>query len=170
MREDIFNSNKYDGLRKLRHKLNGTLTIGDFTKNIPNELLKWAEQQMPEDMRIRPARNDVHANNPWNQPENQLDWVFAGRTVRQMRHTARTEKHDKKRLFNEDTSFKAMRLDPRLRHLPNRVDGKSQKLCALCSQHKRWTECLICGVTLCCFGEDAAIGCFKTFHLDQHLK
>jgi hypothetical protein len=125
---------------------------------------------MPEDMRIRPARNDVHANNPWNQPENQLDWVFAGRTVRQMRHTARTEKHDKKRLFNEDTGFKAMRLDPRLRHLPNRVDGKNQKQCALCSQRKRWTECSICGVTLCCYGEDAASGCFKTFHLDQHLK
>jgi RNA-binding protein YhbY len=168
--EDIFNNNKYEGLRKLRHKLNTTMTIGDFTKNITNELLEWAEQRMLEDRRTRPAQNDVHANNPCNQPENQLDWVFAGRSVREMRNIARTERHEKKRLFNDEPAFKAMRLETRLCHLPDRVHGKSQRKCALCNQTKRRTECWICGVTLCCYGEDSESGsCFRKFHLDQQL-
>jgi hypothetical protein len=168
-REDINNPKKYDGLRKLRHKLNSTMTIAEFTKDITNKLLQWAEEQMPADKRTRPAAN-VHATNLWNQPENVLDCMFAGRSVRDMRQIARTEKYNKKRLFNDDNDgFKAMRLEQRLGHLPVRGEGNHQKKCVLCNLSKKWTECWICGVTLCCYGDEAKSSCFKTFHVDQQL-
>jgi hypothetical protein len=168
-REDINNPKKYDGLRKLRHKLNATMTIGEFTKDIPCKLLQWAEEQMSADKRIRPAAN-IHGTNPWNQPENVLDWMFSGRSVRDMRQIARMETYNKKRLFNDDNDgFKAMRLEKRLGHLPVRGQGKSQKKCVLCNLSKKWTECWICGVTLCCYGDEAESSCFKTFHVDQQL-
>jgi hypothetical protein len=67
------------------------LTIGEFTKDIPNKLLQWAEEQMPANKRIHPTAN-VHAVNPLNEPANILDWVFAGKKVREQRKIARTEK------------------------------------------------------------------------------
>jgi hypothetical protein len=168
-REDIYNDKKYDGLRKLRHKLNATMTIGEFTKDIPDKMLQWAEEQMPANKRSRPAAN-VHAAGNLNQPVNVLDWVFAGKKVHEMREIARTANSNKKMLFNDDNDgFKAMRLEKRLGHVPVRGKNKSQKNCAMCNL-KKWTECWICGVTLCCYGDEAETGCFKDFHFDQQLK
>jgi hypothetical protein len=45
------------------------MTIGEFTKDIPDKLLQWAEEQMPANKRIRPAAN-VHAAENLNQPVN----------------------------------------------------------------------------------------------------
>ena len=167
-REDIYDNKKYDGLRKLRRKLNATMTIGEFTKDIADKLLQWAEERMPPNKRIRPTLN-VHAVNPPNQPDNVLDWVFAGKKVHEMREIARKESTNKKKLFNDDNDgFKMMRLEKRLVHIPVRGQNKSQKACAMCS-HKKWTECLICGVTLCCYGDNPETSCFKDFHANQQL-
>jgi hypothetical protein len=58
---------------------------------------------------------------------------------------------NKKKLFNDDNDgFKAMRLEKGLGHVPVRGKSKSQKNCAMCNGSKKWTECWICGVTLCC--------------------
>jgi hypothetical protein len=167
--EDICNSKKYDGLRKLRRKLNATITIGEFTKDICEKLLRWAEAEMPADRIIRPTAV-IHAANTVHQPENVLDWVFAGKKVREMREHARKESRNKKKLFNDDNDgFKAMRLETLLGHMPVRTHGSSQKMCAMCNVSRRWTECCICGVTLCCYGDEADSGCFKDFHVNQQL-
>ena len=117
-----------------------------------------------------PVNKRVHTVNPLNQPANVLDWVFAGTKVHEMREIARTEKWNKKKLFNDDNDgFKAMRLEKRLGHVPVRGKNKSQKNCAMCNL-KKWTECWICGVTLCCYGDKAETSCFKDFHVDPQLK
>jgi hypothetical protein len=104
-----------------------------------------------------------------DQPENVLDWVFAGKKVHEMREISRKTSTNKKKLFNNDNDgFKAMRLEKRLGHVPVRGQNKSQKTSAMCS-HKRWTECLSCGVTLCCYGDNAETSCFKDFHVNQQL-
>jgi hypothetical protein len=62
-----------------------------------------------------------------------------------------------------------MRLEKRLGHVPVRGKKKSQKNCAMCNLSKKWTECWICGVTLCCYGDGAETSCFKDFHVYQKL-
>jgi hypothetical protein len=156
-------------VEELRRKLNATMTIGEFTKVIPDKLLQWAEEQMPANKRICPAVN-VNAANTVNQSENVLDWVFARKKVREMREIACTESSNKEKLFNDDNDgFKAMRLEKRLGHVPVCTKSNSQKYCAMCNKSKKWTECWICGVMLCCYGDEAETGCFKDFHVDQQL-
>jgi hypothetical protein len=157
-------------VEKLRRKLNATTTIGDFTKNICEKLLGWAEAKMPADKIIRPTAVIHAANAVHDQPENVLDWVFAGKKVSEMREQARKESRNKKKVFNDDNDgFKAMRLDRRLGHVPVRTHGNFQKVCAMCNVSRKWTECFICGVTLCCNGDKAESSCFMDFHVNQQL-
>jgi hypothetical protein len=150
--------------------LNATTTIGDFTKNICEKLLGWAEAKMPADKIIRPTAVIHAANAVHDQPENVLDWVFAGKKVSEMREQARKESRNKKKVFNDDNDgFKAMRLDRRLGHVPVRTHGNFQKVCAMCNVSRKWTECFICGVTLCCNGDKAESSCFMDFHVNQQL-